>query len=139
LMAKVVYEALTGNKIELQNDFSIAFNKKAMQNEEEIPILVDNDELTFASFTSGSSPVVIDLLTQYNIDMAGILIPRSFSLFSFSFSVSKDLQEWTSIADTSIESSAEGKFITIKFAPSEIRYVKFEIPDNGIPEDSAVF
>lgn len=138
LMAKIVYEELTGNAIEQKKENNVTFNKKALQLENELPELIDLDLTTGISFDSESAPVVINLLDSYSIDMIQIHFVESPPEFSYTISASQDSTEWSIIVDSSLAGDESKPYLIAKFDTLDANFIRFEIPDGSLAEDSTI-
>ncbi|HQH55842.1 MAG TPA: GDSL-type esterase/lipase family protein [Candidatus Marinimicrobia bacterium] len=144
LIARILMEELTGRRIESQTENDVALCKLAIQSGTNVPELTDGNSNTYAVFSSTSTPVTINLGDEVKVDLVQINFTNiSISEFAFTFAASIDSLDWTTLIDTTLLSASLLKcdstaLFSKTFQPIPARFLKFQIKENGIPDDSGL-
>ncbi|HRD19358.1 MAG TPA: hypothetical protein PLB60_09900, partial [Candidatus Marinimicrobia bacterium] len=144
LIARILMEELTGRRIESQTENDVALCKLAIQSGTNVPELADGNSNTYAVFSSTSTPVTINLGDEVEVDLVQINFTNiSISEFAFTFAASIDSLDWTTLIDTTLLSASLLKcdstaLFSKTFQPIPARFLKFQIKENGIPDDSGL-
>ena len=144
LIARILLAELTGRRIESQTENNVVFCQPALQSGINIPELTDCNSNTYAIFSSTSAPITIKLGDEIEVDLVQISFTNmSVPEFSFTFSVSVDSLDWTTLIDTTLVSASLLKcdstvLFSQPFQPTLALFFKFQIKENGIPDGSTV-
>ena len=138
VMAKILYEHLTGDTIQQVHDINVVREKTVQTDSgENGEALVDGDPLTAWTFTALPATAVIDIGEADSVDAFATDFANSAEMgIQFTIEGSVDGTDWTMLADHSERVGTEALAVTDTLPPQPFRYFKLTITGAAETEEA---
>ena len=138
LMAKMLYDSLTGGQIRMKQDVNLAQDQPVwVDNDlgETSANLTDNNPLTSWEFVGQPSTAVVDLGEADSTDAFIIEVPLSAEAgLQYTIEGSLDSTSWILLVDQSARLDSLELALTDTISPQEVRYVRLTITGSTQPD-----
>ena len=135
IMAKILYEALTGDSIQQIRDLNLLKNKPVdVSTGDNSAGLVDGDPVTAWTLSEFPATAIVDIGTPDSADACALHFPASADLgLQFTIEGSVNEADWIMLADHSDQAETEQLAVTDTFTPLPVRYLRLTITGSGQP------
>jgi acyl-CoA thioesterase-1 len=135
IMAKILYEALTGDSIQQLHDRNLVKNKTVqVSTGTNGNGLTDGDQLTAWTLTELPATAIVDIEDPDSADACVLHFPNSPELgLQFTIEGSVNEADWVMLADHSDRMDTDQLAVTDTFTPLSVRYLRLTITGSSQP------
>ena len=135
IMAKILYEALTGDSIQQLHDRNLVKNKTVqVSTGTNGNGLTDGDQLTAWTLTELPATAIVDIGDPDSADACVLHFPNSPELgLQFTIEGSVNEADWVMLADHSDRMDTDQLAVTDTFTPLSVRYLRLTITGSSQP------
>lgn len=135
IMAKILYEALTGDSIQQIRDRNLMKNKPVeVSSGINSTGLVDGDPVTAWTVSEFPATAIVDIGTPDSTDACALHFPASADPgLQFTIEGSVNEADWVMLADHSDQADTAQLAVTDTFTPLPVRYLRLTIIGSGQP------